>query len=125
MTALGAHVARHRRQSLNRRVLARISAARDARRQRRTGVILDDVRHDAFMVRVEPHAVPPTAKAQAALTALYNVLHHEHGFIVPPLSQPPAAVQPDEDVPGLEHLTGGQYSDDTLAFRRFVDGGQE
>jgi hypothetical protein len=38
---------------------------------------------------------------------------------------PPAAVLADQDVPGLEHLGEGQYSDDTHAFSRYVDGGQE
>ena len=87
-------------------------------RQRRA---VEDARDQAYVVKIEAHAVPPLTQAQVRMTALFGALHHEHaGF-----GQPPAAVLPDAEIPGLEHLDEGQYSDDTHAFSRYVDGGQE
>lgn len=105
MTALGSHVARHRRQPLHRRILATLRA----RRQRQA---VEEARDDAYVVRIEAHAIPPQEKAQIALTALYSVLHHEHGGHA---SIPPAAVLPDVPDERWPHLAP-VYDDDTHAF---------
>lgn len=106
--------ARHRRVSWPRRILGRVLA----RRQRRQ---VEDARDDAYVVRIAAHAIPPQAKAQAAVAALYGVLHHEHGGYA---STPPAAVLPDEDVPGLEHLQRA-WTEETGTFRALAKGWTE
>jgi hypothetical protein len=78
---------------------------------------LEEVHHDAFMVRVEPHGPNPYFVAASTVASIKAVTDA--------FNQPPAAVQPDRDVPGMEHLASGQYGDDTHAFSRYVDGGQE
>jgi len=102
------------RPRLHRRILGRLLA----RRQRRQ---VEEARGVAYVVRIAAHAIPPQAKAQAALTALYGVLHHEHGGDA---SAPPAAVLPDEDVPGLEHLQRA-WSEETGTFRALAEGWTE
>ena len=87
--------------TLRRRLLARLHARRQHRQ-------VEAARDDAWVVRIAPHGtVPPLAEARArvasikAATDAFNV--------------PPAAVQPDRDVPGLEHLQRA-WADSTGTF---------
>jgi hypothetical protein len=95
----------------HRRLLARLRT----RRQRRQ---VEDARDDAYVVRIEAHAVPPMAQAQAAVTATIAA-------VTDAFNVPPAAVLPDEITAADDHLRPDQYGDDTHAFSRYVDGGQE
>lgn len=103
MTAaiLAAHPGRHRRPPLHRRIAASLRTFR----QRRA---VEEARDDAYLVRIEPHAPPPLVVAQARVAALYGALHPDQGppvlTVTDGFNQPPAAVQPDRDVPGMEHL---------------------
>lgn len=105
----------------HRRALASLRAFR----QRRA---VEDARDDAYVARIEVHHdVRPflrgLARVQAQLAALdaaqvYVACHPEQGPAVTPadaFNQPPAAVLPDEDVPGLEHLQR-TWDDDTGTF---------
>jgi hypothetical protein len=108
MTALAAR-GRHHRPSRARLAVQRRLAAIAAWRLRR---------------RIE-------AEQAAAADNLWAASLHEINLETGPIRSvtaagpPPAAVLADRDVPGLEHLGEGQYGDDTHAFSRYVDGGQE
>ncbi|MCW2898850.1 MAG: hypothetical protein JWO67_1115 [Streptosporangiaceae bacterium] len=120
MTALPALAprGRHRRPPLHRRILASLRTFR----QRRA---VEEARDNAYLVRIEAHAIPPQALAQATLAALHGVLHHEHGGTVTDgFNMPPAAVLPDEDVPGLGHLARPDWEFPTGTWPAYVEGVQ-
>lgn len=101
MTALGlAARGRHCRPPWYQRALTRLRTIRQGRR-------VEDARDDAYVVRIEAHAVPPLVQAMVRVASYRAVTD---GF-----GQPPAAVLPDEDVPGLEHLQRA-WDDDTGTF---------
>lgn len=125
LAALSAH-GRHHRPPLRKRLLARAHRRpqwpgwllnwawhRQATPYHRPSVDIEIAQHDAHMVRVAAHAVPPLAQAQARMTALFGALHQEHaGF-----GQPPAAVLPDAVDERWPHLNR-QWNDDTGTFTK-------
>ena len=108
MTPPQAIPGRHRQPPLYRRLYARWQQHRQHR-------AIEAARDDAYVVRIAPHGtIPPIARARAAVASLRAVTDA--------FGLPPAAVLPDVDVTGLEHLRKPVYEFPTDTWAAYVDG---
>ena len=98
---------RHRRAPLHQRLLASWRAARQRRH-------VEAARDDAYVVRIEAHAPSPRARAWATVASLRA--------ITDAFGMPPAAVLPDVDIAGLDHLRKPDWKYATDTFAAYVDG---